>query len=443
MIEMAVIALVVGVAAVAGVRHNLKSRLAWMKFAKEHDLTLESAKGAVPRLRGERLGFEIELRGLDAKEALVEIRDVDPWFTFRPGNGRGTEKALGDPSFDANVSVDGDRDFALSLLHDDVRRLVEAIVTDHSGMIKNGSLRAFVANLHQDPALLEPLLDLAEKLRRPSSNDVPPLLARNALEDPAPEFRRLAFCQLAKEFPNAAEARAVAETFLDADFPEHRWEAARYLLSHMPDGHEGATDELEALVELPKRGVSLRARSLGVLARFEKPDLAIRLATSILDGDEPWEMRLAAIDALVRTKALEELLEVRPTLEPNELVVLARGLGEIGDGRAQEALLSMLERPYEDLQIAAAQALGLVGNARAVPALRDAVAYYRDRLTYQSKDVTQAAEDAVARIQHRLGGEQGGELSITSVEPLQGAVSPVEEGEPPDIPEGGEVSLAG
>ena len=190
---------------------------------------------------------------------------------------------------------------------------------------------------------------------------------------------------------------------------------------------------------------------LDAIVRYGDPEIGVRLATAILRathtatpaGDEPAEMRRAAIEALVLAEASEELMAVTPARDPNELKVLARGLGKIGDVRAQRRLLAMLEGPYEDLQIAAAEALGAVGNARAVPGLRQAALSHPDPRSFEGRALEEAVEDAVAKIQHRLGGSQGGEVSLTAVEPLQGAVSPADDdaGGNPDVPDGGEVSL--
>lgn len=444
MIELAVAALVAGAAALAGVRYNLKAQRAWMKFADEQDLTLESAKGAIPRLRGERGGFEILVHGLGANNASVEIREVDPWFTFGPGNSRGFKSALGDPDFDAHVAVYGDRDFALGLLHHEVRRLAETIVLEDQCKVEFGMLHGILEDVRAAPERIERMLDLADMLRRPSSNDLPPLLARNALEDPAPGFRLLAFRQLATEFPRAPEAGATAEALLGDDLPEHRLEAARTLVSHDSQAGADAASVLEAIVELSALRSSLREQALDALARFGELGTAVRLATAILDADETPQLRRVAIEALVRREASEALMAVTPTQQPEELIVLAQGLGKIGDLRAQETLLSMLKRPHEDLQIAVAGALAAFGNAQAVPALRRAAASHPYPSSSEAKAVAEVVEDAVARIQHRLGGSQGGEVSITSVEPLEGAVSPAEEDEDesPGVPDGGEVSLA-
>lgn len=445
MIPWVLAALVVGALALAELRVNLRSGPVWKRFAEEHGLALDSAKGAVPRLHGERRGFEIVLLGYGKNDAGIEIRGVDPWFQLAAGNSKGSERALGDPKFDARVSVRGDRDFALSLLHHDVRRLVESIVSGDEGRLDDGSLRAFVDEFRQVPQCIERLLDLAEHLRRPSSNDLPPLLARNALDDPAPEFRRLAFRQLATEYHEAQEARVTATRLLDDERPEPRLEAARFLLSRVPEERAAAMTVLVAIVEFRGLRSSLREQALHAIAvdhRGGDSETAVRLGTAILGGNQPPNLRRAAIEALVRTEASEALMEVTPTDDPAELIVLARGLGKIGDLRAQETLLPMLERPYEDLQIAAAEALGAVGNAKAVPALRQAALSHPDPRSFEGKALEQAVEDAVAKIQHRLGGSQGGEVSITSIEPLQGAVSPADDGDQsPDVPEGGELSL--
>jgi HEAT repeat protein len=91
-------------------------------------------------------------------------------------------------------------------------------------------------------------------------------------------------------------------------------------------------------------------------------------------------------------------------------VAAARALGASSDHAAEAPLLEALQRKRPDIPVAAAEALGRVGSATAVPSLKDAAEGSSDG-AFRS-----AARQAIAEIQARLGGATPGQLSLAEGE---------------------------
>lgn len=427
--------------AVAWAAYNQYQRIVWKRVCS--DTGLELVKPPLPpRLRGRLRGFEVAVSGLKPRVS-IEVLGVDAGFTLAADSpmARSISPDLetGDPEFDDFVRVEGDRDYALALLHFQTRRAAEKVVYDHSGRVEGGRIKVSVDSIRTVPRLLEPVLDLAELLRRPPVQELPQLLSRSARTDPSPGYRRQAFRHLAKEFYGAPDVLPTARVLLEEPLPELRFEAARSLLdAGETEDRERAEDELVDLASRRNLKVLLRCRALEQLVRSGRSDVAVRVAAGQLaDRGEDPEIRRAAIVTLGHAKAMEELLALVPAsgekdLEAEEAEVLATALGQCSDVRAQPRLLGLLEAPDDGVRIAAANALASAGDARAVPALRHAA----ESPSQRESPFARAAEDAILQIQQRLGGRQAGEISITVTEGLEGAVSPAE-----DSGRGGEVSL--
>ena len=247
------------------------------------------------------------------------------------------------------------------------------------------------------------------------------------------------------EFAGAPELRSAAkelllQTSLSRDL-DVRLSAAVSLIKGGDRGEVArATEALAEIAEAQTVDTAHRQRALLALADANASDLAVPLCWAVLMErlDEPWQVRLAAISALVELEALDELLGVDPMphsagAEPLEGELVARGLGRIGAIRAQPRLIELLEEPEEAVRRAAAEALGAMGDLAAVSPLRRLAG--SGRLLPMS--AVRAAERAIQKIQSRAGGTQAGEISLAPLEPLEGAVSAADE-----LDEGGEVSLA-
>ena len=98
---------------------------------------------------------------------------------------------------------------------------------------------------------------------------------------------------------------------------------------------------------------------------------------------------------------------------------------------SEQTLLRLLAREAAEVRAAAARALGQVGTVRAVEPL---LALTEGLLA--SPSVKQAAREAVASIQSRLGDAEAGRLSLAAPAEREGALS-LSGDEPP----GGELSL--
>lgn len=128
--------------------------------------------------------------------------------------------------------------------------------------------------------------------------------------------------------------------------------------------------------------------------------------------------------------AKDDLLKVQTDGEV-EAELLARALARF-DSSIQPRLLQLLEEAGDRTRLAAMRSLGQVGDLEAIRHLRRIA----DQDRFFESALAQQAEDAINEIKGRFEGSQRGEISISEVEPLEGAVSPSDDSE-----SGGEVSL--
>lgn len=179
--------------------------------------------------------------------------------------------------------------------------------------------------------------------------------------------------------------------------------------------------------ELVRQVFEVLAASLRVAGRLARPkDPVARLAAQLGAKDRP-----ADTEAGVRRAALRMLLrdyrEHRETArvlarvrhDPDPLVRLVGALAR--GGVDEESLLREAAHPDAEVAKVAAEALGRLGTAAAVPALRA----LEER---GSLDLTRAARQAIAEIQSRLTGAEQGQLSL--VGGAAGALTLASEDEP-------------
>ena len=440
------ISIVVGTVATALVAQGV-SGVVWARVGARLGLSLDRVWPAPPRLSGTLRGFVVVVTRALPRIA-VQIHGVDPWFTLERDNAvaQATEPDIevGDWGFDQVIRVRGDRDFALSLLDEETRRAAERVVLELDGRVADGMIEVPVQGIQSMPFVLHAMLDLANRLRRPTTEELPPLLARNARDDPSSGLRLRAFRNLVREFSDAPEVLPLARAFLGEKNKlgekdeELRFEAACFLATgdEKEKTRRRAADELSRLAKRRDLAPDLRRRALEALARSDHSRQATILAASILrDRHQPREVRRASLLALERARAIEKLLEVETFGDATEASILARALGLCGDVAAQPRLLELLDQLNEGVRMATIEALGTIGNVRAVGPLRRAAG----EKEFITSDLARAVEEAVLQIQARAGGSQAGEISIVATEPLEGAVSVAHD--EPDIPEGGEVSL--
>lgn len=146
-------------------------------------------------------------------------------------------------------------------------------------------------------------------------------------------------------------------------------------------GRVGDEKTVEVLIEkLEDRDPAFRLHIVRALARLGDeravPPLVKRLDDKVL------EVRIAAASALGALesrnavdpllKKLEETPKKDSSVELQKQIIVA--LGKIGDNKALDAILSILDSPYPDIRKHAAEALGNLGDERAVPSLVEKLA---------------------------------------------------------------------
>ncbi|MEO1370139.1 MAG: hypothetical protein AAFX50_23395, partial [Acidobacteriota bacterium] len=215
--------LIVGVLSVGvGLLAKVRDRDSWA--ADGADLGLEFSDRIIGRkkMHGRRRGFEVVIQdtmeGNRHRRVKVEVLGVDPGFSLhRKGalrrlGPRGGERRfeIGDDDFDERIRVEGDGVRARALLGPELRRRVQRLVDRGKGEVAEGAVRCYGNGIQEVKAQLEPMLDLAERLRRPGQAELPALLAERCLDDDGPEVRRGAIRQLATSFPTREETRTTA-----------------------------------------------------------------------------------------------------------------------------------------------------------------------------------------------------------------------------------------
>ncbi|MEO1086649.1 MAG: HEAT repeat domain-containing protein, partial [Acidobacteriota bacterium] len=325
----------VGVALLAKARdHSF-----WAEESTELGLALSGPVVGRKKLHGRLRGFDVVIE--DTRESSkqrrvrVEIRGVDPGFTLAPRSAltriksRGAERKTrragqpkpetGDEAFDERIRIDGDAVLARAMLGPEVRQLVYRLLGEVKGDLQNGTIRSYCGEIREVKSKLAPLLDLAERLRRPPATEIPRLLAERVLEDDAVQVRRGALRQLATSFPDSEWTRSAADELLRASSPELRFEAARVLMKADPEGSEAA---VKVLVELAPR----RTAGEGKLAARLR---SVRCAECTLQRLEGHEGDLAALAA---PESVCDLID-RPAGGPRLRGVPQRaGFGDLVEG---------------------------------------------------------------------------------------------------------------
>ncbi|MDA8016332.1 MAG: HEAT repeat domain-containing protein [Thermoanaerobaculia bacterium] len=402
------------------------ARSVWSRISGRLGLSLDTPKLLPPRLRGQCRDFEVVV--FQSKSGVsIEIREVGRWFTL----GRDSAKArsvkpdieTGDLEFDEFVRVEGDRGFALGLLDHETRRAAKRVVAKYGGSVANGSILASAHHIRAVPKIIDPMLDLAERLRQPIQLDLAACLAMNALDDPSPGFRLQAFRQLVGSFPEAEQVQPTARHLLREAHDELRLEAARWLIQKSdPENRKLAAEALAELAVQSDLETWIRRLALDHLVLSDMSEIAKRVSWSLLERrDLPRELSMSVKAALEETGALRNTIGLDSS---------ASALARINYPEAQSRLLAALaDSDHDGDRLRLAEALGEVGDVRAIPALREAA------LRLDPPELGSKMEDAIEKIKRRAGGSQAGEVSLHAPAPLEGAVSSAD-----DSP-GGEISL--
>jgi hypothetical protein len=250
------------------------------------------------------------------------------------------------------------------------------------------------------PVILRQCLDVAQRLSS-ASGDAADALAASARSDPAIEVRVRCLEVLGRHFADTAAARRAVEEALVAEHPRVRVAGA----SLFPG--PAAFDCLTAVLESCPLDGQAQARALGHLVdSYPDRDLSTRLAVALQSGFEPlWQVAAEAAAGSAHVDRLEKLIAGSP-----------HDKAEVQDfaARTEQALVRRLVTS----PLVAARALGCVGTLAAIEPMLKSM-----REVSPLGGARGAVRDAVREIQQRLGGGQGGGLSLAETAETIGALS--------------------
>ena len=407
----------------------------WEPAAMRLGLTFEHDR-AGPKLRGSRGRIQIEVLGQSWRPGMdVPMRVVYRLSGGIPRGLRISSEREGGGEPEGALTTRGDEAVVTALLDSGCRGLLQA----HPGiLVRDGVLEVVqpgVAGAGQLIALVEDLVELAEALSIDAPG-VPARLARNAAGDPSEERRFGALLALQQCFPDSPVAAEASRGALKDASARLRLAGARHL------GSEG----VEALLALARGGApeEVRASALTQLLAHGPPDRTAPLLDDLLDdwsaemrrasvwGTESafvpagpsaaWSsaMRRLAIPAYARlagANAISRLASLASALDADGAASVTQALGRIGGPGAERALVELLAREEEDVQVASARALAACGSVAAVEPLLEL-----SRGVLGRGNVRRAARDAVAAIQARAGAGAG-RLSLAEPDSAAGRLS--------------------
>lgn len=133
------------------------------------------------------------------------------------------------------------------------------------------------------------------------------------------------------------------------------------------------------------------------------------LLEDCLESAPPRVQAIAIVEAAGRRLAKLPPILRRLVKSENEEILLAvtEALARLGGDTAEEDLLTLLHKEPTVVKEGAARALGTYGTIAAVPALRELAADHS-----ASSELGHVARESIARIQARIRGIEGGELSL-------------------------------
>ena len=418
-----------------GIFFAIRAHREWKAAAKELGLEITGFL-MFQEMRGEIDGFRIRIRPR-GKHGHIRI-EVDGQGAIPHALSLGAENIFtrsldgediqtGHPAFDYRARIFGKPEEAVALLDPATRDLVQREVVDEGARVDGGKVSLVHRGMSGVPDLVRRLVALGQRLSI-VPGEVPGRLARNAAEDSLSSVRLRNLTLLQERFPEAAETMAASRAALASDQPNLRLAAARFL------GAEGL-DAAGALALSAEVEADLRRQALQHFFRHADAGRAVPVLERLAAATPPPELLPALVEAAGRLRhvpTLERLLEQADGLGDAAAASLAGAVAGAGDAAAEEGLLRLLAREAAEVRAAAARALGQVGSVRAVEPL---LALTTGLLA--SPSVKQAAREAVASIQSRLGDAEAGRLSLAIPTGDAGALSLAGgEGAP-----GGELSL--
>jgi len=168
------------------------------------------------------------------------------------------------------------------------------------------------------------------------------------------------------------EERQRIVSALDSTVEEIRYQAVRRL----PEAFEKPPIE-HLMTALGDESWRVRKCASEVLTQVDASSDLIRALIEALGEEDNAGLRNSATEVLIKigAPAVSDLFRVLEDGDKDERKIAADILGDIGDQRALEPLLSTLKDPDENVRAAAAESLGMLGDTgvieRMVEALRD------------------------------------------------------------------------
>ncbi len=236
----------------------------------------------------------------------------------------------------------------------------------------------YVADLtHTDPGVR---YEAAQKLG--ASNDpraIQPLIA--ALPDDNAKVQYAAFSGLVKL--NAGEAAEPILSMLLSDLDSRVWQLLKLniglrlrtgLLDMMPHGDECMTETLCAALQMPGLDEHQRALLVRLLGRAATADRVNMLISLLIKGTPTIQGAAAeALGYVGDARAVAPLLLFINDQRDELREIAAEALGRIGHASAFDPLITMLGDESEWVRRAAAVALGDLGDRRAIEPLSEAL----------------------------------------------------------------------
>lgn len=339
------------------------------------------------------------------------------------------EPATGDERFDALTELAKMDAYVCAALSEEARRHLGAIVHGGGGVWNGVVTWRVQGHRTGEQRWLTERIDFiaaVANLLSVNPDTLAQRLAQNAVHDSDPEARQqnLLFL-LAPETHAAPElVTATARALIGDPQPLVRVRAARQL------GAEGHATLL-ALLKDVQAEMPLRAVALAALHEGNADDIDEWIASFL--APSPAELTRAAL-VIVAARSLsvhlDRVLDLTSASDASLRAAAARTLSALESPLIEPRLLELLADDEEEVQVAAAEALGRIGDIATVEPL---LSFTR---RFGRTPLREAARDAIARIQSRLGDVEAGRVSLAEDE-LAGAVALVDE-----QVTGGEITLA-
>lgn len=282
---------------------------------------------------------------------------------------------------------------------------------DVSGLVCRMKIRP------SDTIGIRKLIQLVKDMSK-ALEDIPGSLAKNVKEEPRGAVRFRMFLALTRDyFGDPLTLKMARERLMDED-PRVRLLSAVILYP----AEKTMLKELFGLIQ----EASLLANALPLVLAKDLPlpsGTAPAILSAALDAASPLIQVVAAKEVGARRyrSNLDRLIALGKSSKDTALLLaVTEALGRMGEG--EELVLRFLREGPDELQLKAAETLGVIGSVRAIEYL---VPYTKGLLGLGQ--MARAADTAISKIQSRLGPRDRGTLSMSDSTPTEGALSPTPE----------------